>query len=159
MRHNPYRSCLMPTADTLAFLLGNWELRRSIEDHRTGISGLLEGQATLVDAGSGGTSLVCERARYEESGELYLGTRVARASRSLLYERLGDASVMLYFADGSPFVDLNLQSGEWRTAHQCGDDLYELVTSVCSDTVVHERWRVTGPSKDYVAVTTLTRVD
>jgi hypothetical protein len=152
-------SGLVQTADTLAFLLGTWDLTRTIEDHRSGTCGQLEGQATLVDTGSGGTSLACERARYEESGELRFGTRVTRTSRSLVYERLGDAAVMLRFADGSPFVDLNLQSGEWCTAQHCGDDLYELATTLCSENVVQERWRVTGPSKDYVAVTTRKRLE
>jgi len=148
----------MQTADTLAFLLGTWDLTRSIEDHRLGTCGRFEGRATVLDTGSGGSSLVCERARYDESGELRFGTQVTRASRRLLYERLSDTSVMLHFADGRPFVELNLQSGEWRSVHHCGDDLYELATTVCSDTVVQEHWRVTGPRKDYVATTTFTRL-
>jgi Family of unknown function (DUF6314) len=142
------------TDDTLAFLLGTWELKRTIEDHRSTTSGLFEGRASLA---AGDPCSARERARYVESGELRFGTRVTRASRSLLYERLDDASVMLHFADGRPFVDLDLRSGEWQSVHHCGDDLYELETQVCSESVVQERWRVTGPSKHYLAITTLTR--
>ncbi len=147
----------MQTADTLAFLLGTWALNRTIEDHRTTTSGLFEGQASVADLAAAGACSACQRARYEESGELRFGTRVTRASRSLLYARLDDASVMLHFADGRPFVPLDLRSGEWHSVHHCGDDLYELDTTVHSPSVIQERWRVTGPSKDYVALTTLTR--
>jgi hypothetical protein len=155
VRQNPDH---VQIADTLAFLLGTWELTRSIEDHRSGTSGLFEGRATLLDAGPAETSSACERARYDESGQLRFGSQVTRASRTLIYDRLGKASVMMRFADGNPFVDLDLRSGEWRTVHPCEDDLYELATVVCSENVVQERWRVTGPTKDYAAVTTLTRV-
>ncbi len=158
----------MQTDDTLAFLLGTWDLVRSIEDHRSGTSGLFQGRATLVRTGSAPSASAstsastsgsaCERARYEESGHLRFGSRTTRASRSLLFERLGNASVMMRFADGRPFVDLNLESGEWRSVHPCVDDSYEMTTTVCSQNLVWERWRVTGPSKDYEALTTLTRV-
>ncbi len=86
------------------------------------------------------------------------GARTTRASRSLLFERLGNASVMMLFVDGRPFVDLNLQTGEWRSVHPCVDDVYEMTTTVRSQNVVREQWRVTGPSKDYEALTTLTRL-
>jgi hypothetical protein len=149
----------MQRADTLEFLLGTWDLTREIEDHRAQLSGLFEGRATLLVAESLGSVRSSRRARYDESGELRIGTRTTRASRSLVYEQLNDASVMMRFTDGSPFVDLNLQGGEWHALHRCGDDLYEMVTTVCSESVIQERWRVTGPSKDYAAITRLTRVD
>jgi hypothetical protein len=148
----------MRTADTLEFLLGSWDLTREIEDRRARTSGLFEGTATLLlDASAWSSRPSSQLARYEESGELRFGARTTRASRSLMYERLADASVMMHFADGRPFVDLNLHSGEWHSVHPCGDDLYEMVTTVCSERVIHERWRVTGPSKDYAALTKLTR--
>jgi hypothetical protein len=148
----------MRTADTLEFLLGTWDLTREIEDHRAGTSGLFEGRATLLLEGCAGASRPGPQlARYEEAGELRFGARATRASRSLVYERLADASVMMHFANGRPFVDLNLRSGEWHSAHPCGPDLYEMVTTVCSESVIHERWRVSGPSKDYTALTKLTR--
>jgi hypothetical protein len=146
------------TAETLAFLLGTWDLERVIEDYRSETNGVFLGGATLVQSEAETASSRCEQARYRESGELRFGTQVTRASRTLIYERLPDASVMLHFADGKPFVDLNLESGEWRGLHHCVDDLYELTTTVRSASVVEERWRVTGPNKDYLAVTTLTRV-
>jgi hypothetical protein len=146
------------TAETLTFMLGTWYLERVIDDYRSGTDRLFRGSATLIQSEAATANSRCEQARYQESGELRFGTQVTRASRSLIYERLPDASVMLHFADGKPFVDLNLESGEWRGVHHCVDDLYEMTTTVRSMSVVEERWRVTGPSKDYLAVTTLTRV-
>jgi len=146
------------TADTLAFLLGTWDLERAIDDYRSGSDGLFRGSATLVQSEAVTANSRYGQARYQESGELRFGTQVTRASRTLVYERLPDTSVMLHFADGKPFVDLNLESGEWRALHHCVDDLYELTTTVRSASVVEERWRVSGPTKDYLAVTTLTRV-
>jgi Family of unknown function (DUF6314) len=146
------------TAETLAFLLGTWDLERVIEDYRSRTDGLFRGSGTLVQNEAASAESRRESALYQESGELRFGSQLTRASRTLLYERLPDASVLLRFADGKPFVDLNLESGEWRGLHHCVDDLYEMTTTVRSARVVEERWRVTGPSKDYLAVTTLTRV-
>jgi hypothetical protein len=65
---------------------------------------------------------------------------------------------MFYFLDGRPFVELDLVGGKWRSVHVCGDDRYEIATAVCSNDMVRERWQVTGPEKDYDAVTTLSRL-
>jgi len=146
------------TADTLDFLLGTWDLERVIKDYRSETDGVFRASATLIQSEAATANSRGEQARYHEAGELRFGTQLTRASRSLLYERLPDASVMLHFADGKPFVDLNLESGEWRGVHHCVDDLYELITTVRSASLVEERWRVTGPTKDYLAVTTLRRV-
>jgi hypothetical protein len=146
----------MQISDTLDFLLGTWDLERSIEDHRSGIRGVFSGSAALVAAGQSWSS-VAGRARYDESGELSFGTHVGPASRYLEHARRDTGSVMLYFADGRPFVDLDLRRGQWRSIHDCGDDRYEIVTMARSHDVVQEYWRVRGPGKSYSAVTTLLR--
>ncbi len=141
----------MPTqiADTLSFLLGQWDLSRSIQDHRSGTHGLFSGRAVLTATAG--------RARYDEEGELSYGAHHGPASRHLEYARLDDASVFLYFSNGRPFVDLDLRTGAWRSTHDCGADRYEIETVVRSDRVVHEYWRVRGPDTSYDAVTTLLR--
>jgi hypothetical protein len=140
----------MQIADTLAFLLGRWDLSRSIQDHRSGTHGLFSGRAVLA-AGTGG------RARYDEEGELSFGAHRGPAARHLEYARLGDASVFLYFSNGLPFVGLDLRTGAWRSIHDCDQDRYEIETVVRSDRVLTEYWRVTGPDTSYDAVTTMTR--
>lgn len=149
----------MEVVDTLAFLLGAWNLDRSIEDHRSGVCGSFSGTATLVEGKPGQLSALGGRARYDEEGELRFGTHVGPASRCLGYSRLDSGAAIVRFADGRLFIDLDLRSGAWRSVHACGDDCYEITTIVRSCDVVQETWHVTGPDKDYGAVTTSVRVD
>jgi hypothetical protein len=145
-------------ADTLTFLIGRWTIVRSIVDHRSGTPGTFEGSAALValstpDSGAGVT-----QARYEESGQLHFGSYTGSARRCFDYVRYNGTGVMISFADGRPFVDLDLTRGIWRSIHRCGEDLHEIVTAVRSDAVLEERWRVRGPLTNYDATTTFTRV-
>ncbi len=144
----------MEIPDTLGFLLGTWEVSRSYTDHRAGTAASFRGRAVLaMDAAAGR-----ERAWYEETGQLSLGTHQGAAHRSLEYVRRPDGTVMLYRPGRQPYVDLDLTSGTWAAVHPCGADRYEISTIVRSPGVVQEYWRVQGPDKDYTAVTTLHRV-
>ena len=145
-------------ADTLSFLIGNWDIRRSITDHLSATDGSFAGRATLVVQGDGRGPGRPDEALYRESGNASFGTHTGPATRELRYVRRGESAVMLYFSDGRPFVDLDLTRGEWRSLHPCGEDRYETVTIVRSENTVEERWRVRGPAKDYEAVTFLTRL-
>jgi hypothetical protein len=147
----------MEIIDTFKFLLGTWALERSIVDLRSGIRGIFEGSATLVEAPNGRCNL-SSRARYDETGDLHFGAHTGPASRSLEYTPLNRKAVQLYFTDGRPFTDLDLRSGAWRSTHQCGQDRYEVSTFVRSHSEVLEHWRVQGPEKHYQATATLRRV-
>ena len=153
----------MDVADTLGFLVGRWRVERLIDDHRQGVEGSLKGKATLVELPSEPPSERGPgpriRARYDEDGDLRFGSHVNHAQRSLEYHRLDDAAAVLHFPNGRPFVDLDLRTGAWRSVHLCGEDRYQIATLVMSPDVVQERWWVRGPTKDYDAVTTLTRLD
>jgi hypothetical protein len=146
----------MLIADTLGFLLGRWDLSRSYTDHRGGTRGSFEGQAVVAMTGTAAAAGP-PRARYEETGELRLGSHQGPAHRGLEYARQADGTLMLYRAGGQPFVELDLTSGAWHASHLCGEDHYEISTVVESPDVVREYWRVTGPAKDYSAVTTMRR--
>jgi Family of unknown function (DUF6314) len=147
----------MLIGDTLGFLLGRWDLSRSYTDHRSGTRGSFEGQAVVAMTGSGGDAAGLARARYEETGQLRFGSHEGPAQRGLEYARQADGTLMLYRAGGEPFVGLDLTSGAWHASHLCGEDRYEISTVVESPDVVQEHWRVTGPAKDYSAVTTMRR--
>ncbi|HEY3942037.1 MAG TPA: DUF6314 family protein [Acidimicrobiales bacterium] len=147
----------MEIADTLAFLIGRWSLRRSFDDHRSGSRGCFEGTAVLAGPIPGQTSAPGVRARYHEAGRLQFGTHAGPASRWLEYARLDGPSVMTYFPDGRPFVELDLHGGAWRSTHRCGDDHHRIVTVVRSPSEVEEHWSVRGPSTDYDAVATFRR--
>lgn len=147
----------MKIEDTLAFLLGRWELSRSYADHRSGTDGTFRGQAVLTVTRSAAAAGGLARARYEETGELCFGSYRAPASRSLEYRRQADGTVMLYRPGDQPYIELDLTSGVARASHPCGADYYETSVVVKSPDVVEEHWRVRGPDKDYTAVTIMRR--
>ena len=149
-RHNG----LMEIPDTLGFLLGTWALRRSYADHRSGTTAAFHGQAGLA----ADSAAVPDRAQYEETGWMCLGSHRGTARRSLEYVRRPGGAAVLYRPGRQPYVDLDLTSGAWDAIHPCGADRYEVSTVVRSRDVVQEYWRVQGPAKDYTAVTTLRRV-
>jgi hypothetical protein len=135
--------------DTLAFLLGEWKLARTLDDHRSGALGTFSGVAMVSGDGAA--------AGYVEEGEIHWGAHAGPAFRRLELERTAAGSVLMRFSDGRPYVELDLRSGSWRAVHDCGADRYEIETVVRDGGMLEERWRVVGPAKDYSAVTTLTR--
>lgn len=149
----------MEIVDTLGFLRGTWVIARSIEDRRTGTRGSFKGTATLTEVPIGGDAALEARAHYAEVGELRFGSHSGQARRTLEYRRLDDVTVMIYFANGRPFVDLDLSTGVWQSTHLCGDDRHEIATFVRSGNAMQERWRVQGPMTNYEAVTIHTRVE
>jgi hypothetical protein len=151
-----YGQLSMAVIDTLEFLVGAWTVDRSIEDHRSGISGSFLGSAVLAGIAGQDDASAIARASYHETGELRFGAHAATAWRRLEYVRCGGA-VLLYFTDGRPYTDLDLRSGAWRGEHQCVADHYEVRTLVRSQDELLELWRVRGPDKDYDATTTLRR--
>ena len=64
------------------------------------------------------------------------------ASRTLDYVRLSSESILLCFADGRPFIEVDLSEGTCSRTHDCGEDVYEIEMALISDDLVEERWRV-----------------
>jgi hypothetical protein len=145
----------MEIVDTLGFLVGNWAVRRSITDHHGEAQGLFEGTATWTETPCFSDRVPCW-ASYREAGDLQIGAHRVHATRRLVGARL-ESAMMLYFADGRPYLDLDLRNGHWQAKHPCGDDTYDIVTLVHSYLTMEERWRVRGPAQDYSAVTFFTR--
>jgi hypothetical protein len=147
----------MEVTDSFNFLIGTWAFDRLITDHRTGIQGSCVGIASLTETKLELSDGTYRCGNYYESGELRLERQVVPTRRRLSYSRQKNLSVNLFFLDGRFFTDLDLRTGSWRAIHQCGEDYYEITTTITSDDEVHEHWQATGPRKDYVAVTTLRR--
>lgn len=143
--------------DTLSFLLGTWTVDRVIEDHRQGSSGRFSGKSELYVVEPVQSHQATVVAAYEEYGELKFGEHIVDARRRLEFHRVDGRRVALMFSDGRLFVDLDLSSGAWESLHHCGRDTYRISTVMRSSDVVEERWRVSGPNKDYDAVTRYAR--
>jgi hypothetical protein len=135
----------------LEFFLGTWNVERSIDDRLRGDRGTFGGTATFVLEGEA-------RVRYEEIGVVRFGAYSGRASRQLYYSPLGTSRFDLSFTDGHHFIRLELAEGSSQGHHQCQNDAYDITTLILSDDLMEERWRVLGPTKDYEALTHLTRL-
>ena len=147
----------MESFDTLGFLLGSWRVARIIDDRRERREVTFDGTATIAELPSSAASPSQRMARFEESGDVALDNYRGPSRRSLLYVQRAGEPTRIDFADGRPFADIDLADGYWATTHQCGLDLYQIAFTIIADEVLSERWQVSGPAKDYVAVTTLTR--
>ena len=91
----------MEILDTLGFLLGTWDVDRSITDQRSGTRGSFVGTAAMVAAEPGADRGPGGRARYDETGEFRFGTHAAPASRHLEYQAGADGgAVGVRFTDG-----------------------------------------------------------
>jgi Family of unknown function (DUF6314) len=142
----------------LEFLRGRWRADRVIEDFRSGQRGAFHGLATFATSSRTATAGVPGALTYEEQGELQFGGHRGPASRSLIYLPGPDGTARVHFADGRPFFELDLATGTCRAEHPCRSDRYEMTVSVLGSDCYAERWRVTGPEKDYEMTTTLTRI-
>jgi hypothetical protein len=138
---------------TLEFLRGRWEVERAITDFAAGQSGSFSGLARCEEATGAVGALA-----YHEQGELRFGRHRGPASRGVLFQPGPAGTVDVRFADGRPFYRLDLRSGSWSAEHPCGRDSYQVTVRVLGPDAYAERWRVTGPGKDYVMTTTLTRI-
>lgn len=139
---------------TLEFLRGHWQVERAITDFAAGQSGSFAGVAVCDWAGDGPAGVLS----YVEQGELRFGGHRGPASRSVLYARGPDGAVDVRFVDGRPFYRLDLRSGSWAAEHPCGADNYVVTVRILGPDTYLERWRVSGPGKDYVMTTTMTRI-
>lgn len=166
---------------TLGFLLGDWNVTRSVSDFRSGRSGSFRGQASFVPvprepdaaaalrAGAGGPELVNYRepelvngrgpelVNYREEGEFRFGAHRGPAFRSLIYRARPDGGADVRFADGREFFRLDLTRGSCQADHPCREDSYHVTVTRLGPDSFTETWRVTGPDKDYEMTATYTR--
>ncbi len=132
-------------ANTLQFLLGSWSIERVITDHREAGTVRFSGVAVVQPAVTG--------ASYLEQGQVSTVAHTRPARRGLRLRERSDGTVRVDFPDGRPFVDLDLSAGRAEATHPCRADTYEMAFEVLGPDQLLERWRVTGPTKDYEAET------
>lgn len=118
-------------------LLGDWVLRRTVDDRLAGVTGSVTGTTSL-------TLTAPDEVRWDESGTMHLGDLVTPVSRTLSVRRV-DGRWTVHFADGRVF-----HPWAWGTVveHPCAPDDYTgvLAGDARRWTV---RWEAHGPAKDY----------
>ncbi len=134
----------------LDYFLGTWHVERTITDALSDDNGTFEGIAIFTP----GDDCV----EFEEIGVMQLGAYRGRARRRLLYRHGSGSSIDVSFVDGHHFVSIDLSSDTSRDVHLCERDRYDITTVVHSHDRFDERWRVSGPSKDYEALTLFGRL-
>ena len=152
------RAALYPVADLRAYLVGAWEIRRTLDDRRRAAQGHFEGRATFTPGDENTLA-------YREEGCLELGGFETLAHQSYLYAfpaphgRLhrGPHRAEVRFADGRPFHALDLSDGRWAAEHLCGRDLYRGRFRAEGAERWSVAWTIAGPRKDQVLESLFTR--
>lgn len=121
---------------------GTWQVSRRIEDALSGQEGRFAGHARFERDGAG--------LRYAEKGVLELGGAKMEAERVYLWRASG-SGIEVLFDDGRPFHRID-DSAE--AAHWCDPDQYDVTYDFTTWPTWSSRWRVLGPRKDYVMVST-----
>ncbi len=136
------------------YLNHDWHFKRRIIHHSSNQIATIDGvvsweKVSGVDAE--------QTLLYREHGVIQLASYKGKATQTYRYEFPSDAIAEVYFSDGRFFYTLNLTSTHCDIHHLCGADTYEGQFDVISKTEHHQRWRVTGPRKDYTSHTIFSR--
>lgn len=161
-----------PVRDALAYLAGNWQVRRTVRDlagdgegrftGATHFGPLQDGDVRLSDAEPStaemGGPLRGRGVLHHETGT-FVWQGVARpAERTLRFLPGAEpGTALVRFSDGRPFHDLDLATGRYVADHPCSADLYRGEFTVGDEDHWRTVWRVRGPAKDLVLTTDYTR--
>jgi hypothetical protein len=143
------KPALHAVPDPIGFLLGSWSTRRHLLDRSTNTAGTFAGTTTFT-ADAGGL-------HWLEEGRVRWPTFEGPASRSYRIARGIAAGVEVLFEDGRLLCRLDLTGGRARDQHECTPDTYVVDFTVRSSDSIEYRWDVTGPAKDLLLTTALSR--
>lgn len=118
--------------------LGTWSMHRKVLDYRTGSVFNFSGTAVITPAS------------FNERGQVAVGGNTFSAERAYAIEA-GQNSVSVLFPNGSKFIELDL-TGMQAVYHLCGRDTYLGRFFFRGQEAWAERWRVSGPNKDYASL-------
>ncbi|MFD2024251.1 DUF6314 family protein [Promicromonospora aerolata] len=129
-------------------LVGTWNFRREIHDHRDGAEYTAHGTARFTRQDDG-------RIRWSEHGTLDWVSGSTPVSRTLFLVRDpadDERRWRVTFEDGRDFHPWTAGAVE----HLCGRDLYQGGVAASEELATRWQlhWRVTGPEKDYTMRTT-----
>jgi hypothetical protein len=152
----PNESVLATRAQTIAvndlggFFEGSWSLDRSVRH---------DGEpAPFYFRGIARFSSRSRQLDYYEAGEIARAGDRFEAERRYTVTEIDGPRAKVTFADGRPFYDIDLSSGEWTGCHECDRDTYLFSFTVTGADSFVERWVVSGPRKSYCSVTFFARM-
>ncbi|MHA7261920.1 DUF6314 family protein [Arthrobacter sp. TMN-37] len=155
---------IFPVSDLRSYLLGTWRVRRGLLNRADATRGTFTGTVTFLPVPDGGPGL-----RWREEGTVHWpGSRspagrpvpafTGPASRQYLIVPGGPSGPWeVLFEDGRPFHHLALAGGSWTDEHWCSPDTYRVRYEALSEDRLDYEWDVTGPAKDQLLTTELTR--
>lgn len=134
--------------DAMRYFLGRWTMERRLHDRRAGRTYTVSGTAEFCLTDDDGVLA------YAETGEITGdGQPPAAVERRLTWHDEGGSRVLIRFADGRDYLRLDLGTGHADGVHPCAPDTYLVTLTIEDDDAWTETWDVTGPAKDYTAVT------
>ncbi|WP_083956128.1 DUF6314 family protein [Tersicoccus phoenicis] len=134
--------------EPLTWFAGRWAMERRLDDRRAGRACTVTGTADFTATDDD------DVLAYAEVGTLTGdGQPSAAVERHLTLHDDGAPGVLVRFADGREYVRLELSGGYAEGVHHCAPDTYRITVRVDDDDAWTETWHVTGPAKDYTAVT------
>lgn len=142
--------------DLRDYLLGNWQIDRTLLDRATGSRGTFTGVVSFTDTDDGGL-------RLREDGTVQWtpagGAAFAGpASREYLLRPAATPDTMdVFFPDGRPFHRIGFGGQDHRDTHWCDPDTYRVDYTRLGPDEFHYRWDVTGPAKNLLLDSVLRR--
>ena len=143
--------------DLRAYLLGRWDLARTLLDRATGSRGSFRGVVVFSESDDGGL-------RFREEGTMQWNPVggapfTGPASREYLLRPSGTPEAMdVFFADGRPFHRMGFAGQSSQDSHWCDPDTYRVSYARVGPDEFHYRWDVSGPAKDLLLESVLRRV-
>lgn len=141
----------LDAVEQLAWFAGSWRFDRELTEgpavhHVNGTAEFVETTTTINES--------LYSLDFLESGELLLSGSDATVpvERRLTHHATID-DIDVRFAHGGHYLTLDLAGGECVATHPCAADTYLITVTIDGPDAWTERWRVTGPTKNYSAVT------
>ncbi len=140
----------MTVPGRMAEFAGLWRITRRIDDLRAGQVICGQGMATFA-------AVAADRLTCDEALTLQLpGQGTVQGQRRYLWES-EEGAINVLFEDGRFFHRIALGGLRSEDLHDCPPDLYAGDYDFSNWPLWRARWRVRGPRKDYVMVTTYSR--
>ncbi|WP_171027589.1 DUF6314 family protein [Pseudarthrobacter sp. NamE2] len=154
-------SASSPQFDLRAYLLGagaddpvpagRWTVERDLLDRGDGTRGTFSGVVLLIPDDDGGLAL-------REEGTMRWPSFTGPATREYLLRPSGQPDALdVFFPDGRPFHRMSFAAEVNRDNHWCDPDTYRVAYTCEGPDRFSYSWDVTGPRKDLLLTSRLTR--